>query len=201
MTLLEALTSLLEVGWRPARGAVEFQWYSAEEGGMLGSGDVARSYKASGASVRAMLQFDMTAWVKRGTRERVGIVNDFVSPELSGAFWTCFARWYNVADRQSPTAFLRLLIDEYLAIPWVDTKCGCESPGSMAVQGHPGQYAEPRFADACSDHSSWTSIGVPSAFGIEATFEDSNTGNIHSTRDTIDTSSEFRFSRACASPR
>jgi hypothetical protein len=27
------------------------------------------------------LQFDMTAWVKRGTREEVGIITDFVDPE------------------------------------------------------------------------------------------------------------------------
>lgn len=53
---------------------------------MLGSGEVARSYKAAGHSVKTMLQFDMTAWVKKGTAPRVGIVNDFVSPELSGAF-------------------------------------------------------------------------------------------------------------------
>ncbi len=26
-------------------------------------------------------QFDMTAWVKEGTREEVGIITDFVDPE------------------------------------------------------------------------------------------------------------------------
>lgn len=63
------------------------------------------------------------------------------------------------------TAFAVKLAAEYvLDAPAVKTKCGY----------------------ACSDHSSWTKVGVPSAFTIENTFEDSNTGAIHSTRDTID---------------
>lgn len=31
----------------------------------------------------AMLQMDMTAWVKAGTKERVGIIQDFVDPALT----------------------------------------------------------------------------------------------------------------------
>ena len=69
---------------------------------------------------------DMTAYVKPGTQERIGIVNDFVSPEL--------------------TSYIKGLIDEYNTIPWVDSKCGY----------------------ACSDHSAWTKVGVPSAFAIGA---------------------------------
>lgn len=87
---------------------------------------------------------DMTAYIKPGTEERIGIIEDFVNPDL--------------------TDFLARLVKEYNTIPSVRTKCGY----------------------ACSDHSSWTSIGVPSAFSVEATFEDSNTGNIHTSRDTMD---------------
>lgn len=54
------------------------------------------------------------------------------------------------------TEFVEKLIKHNLDIPSVPTKCGY----------------------ACSDHSSFTSKGWPSAFAIEATFEDSNTGNI-----------------------
>lgn len=64
-----------------------------------------------------------------------------------------------------------MIIDEYLAIGWVDTKCGY----------------------ACSDHASWSNIGVPSAFAIESTFEDSN-HRIHSTNDVFDFP-EFSFER------
>ena len=47
---------------------------------------------------------DMTAYVKPGTQERIGIVNDFVSEGL--------------------TKYIKTLIEEYNTIPWVDSKCG-----------------------------------------------------------------------------
>lgn len=89
-TSLEALTILLKSGFRPTHSSVEFHWYSAEEGGMLGSQAVASQYQKEDKSVRAMLQMDMvclfennfeakhltpelqTAFVKPGTEERVG---------------------------------------------------------------------------------------------------------------------------------
>ena len=67
-----------------------------QEGGLLGSQAVAKAYEARDAHVYAesqvsvipylkshaashyRLQFDMTAWVKAGTREEVGIITDFV---------------------------------------------------------------------------------------------------------------------------
>lgn len=55
------------------------------------------------------------------------------------------------------------VVAEYADIKSVETKCGY----------------------ACSDHASWSKVGVPSAFTIESAFEDSD-HNIHSTRDTID---------------
>ncbi|PWN95527.1 Zn-dependent exopeptidase [Tilletiopsis washingtonensis] len=143
VTLIEALRALLSQGWQPERN-VEFHWYSAEEGGLLGSQEVAQSYASKGVTVGAMLQQDMTAFVKPGTQPRVGMVADFVSEPL--------------------TAFIQTLVEEYLEIPPVPTKLG---------------YAG-------SDHASWTKIGVPSAFAIEATFEDSNLKNIHTGNDRMD---------------
>ncbi|PWN45588.1 Zn-dependent exopeptidase [Ceraceosorus guamensis] len=143
VTLIEALRALLSKGWRPVKD-IEFHWYSAEEGGLLGSQEVAQAYAAKGVRPSAMLQQDMTAFVKPGTEARVGIVSDFVSTPL--------------------TDFVRLLVNTYLEIPPVETKLG---------------YAG-------SDHASWTKVGVPSAFAIEATFEDSNLQRIHTTGDTID---------------
>lgn len=55
------------------------------------------------------------------------------------------------------TEFIKTLIGKYLAIGYVETKCGY----------------------ACSDHASWTKYGYPGAFGIESSFENSNQ-NIHS---------------------
>lgn len=68
----------------------------------------------------------MTAFVKAGTDEVVGIVSDFVNTNLA--------------------EFLKVLVDAYLDIPYVDTKIGY----------------------AASDHASWSKIGAPSAFAIEA---------------------------------
>jgi bacterial leucyl aminopeptidase len=55
------------------------------------------------------------------------------------------------------TDIIKKLVDAYLDIPWVETKCGY----------------------ACSDHASWDKAGYPAAFSIESAFEDSNQ-NIHS---------------------
>lgn len=44
-------------GFVPLHGPVEFHWYAAEEGGMLGSQAIARDKKESGARIGAMIEF------------------------------------------------------------------------------------------------------------------------------------------------
>jgi len=149
MSILEAYRGLISAGFKPQR-TVEFHWYSAEEGGLLGSQAVARDYEARAVNVLAMSQFDMTAWVKKGTKEAVGVITDFTDSAL--------------------TKFNKALIEQYLDIPFVETKCGY----------------------ACSDHASWSKAGYPSIFTIESKFEESNKF-IHSGNDRIDISDEFSF--------
>lgn len=103
VTIIEALRVLLASHWRP-ESDVEFHWYSAEEGGLLGSQAVAQSYERKNTRVHAMLQQDMTAFVKQGTTETVGLVSDFVSTPL--------------------TTFIGMLVDEYLDIGYTPTKLG-----------------------------------------------------------------------------
>ncbi|OWZ36045.1 hypothetical protein LQV05_006244 [Cryptococcus neoformans] len=146
---LEGFRALVNANYTPST-PLEFHYFSAEEGGLLGSQAVAKSYEEEGKKVLAMLQMDMTAWVKAGTKERVGIIQDFVDPAL--------------------TEFVESLVEEYLSIPPVKTQCSY----------------------ACSDHASFAKAGYQSAFAIEATFDDSNTRNIHSTADTMD-HPEFSF--------
>jgi len=150
VTILEAYRALLESDFKPNR-TVEFHWYSAEEGGLLGSQAVAKDYQARGVKVVAMSQFDMTAWVKKGTREEVGVITDYTDNKL--------------------TEFNKGLVEEYLAIPYVETKCGY----------------------ACSDHASWGKAGYPAIFTIESSFANSN-HHIHTANDRIDISDEFSFS-------
>jgi len=80
---LTALRALAEAKYTPET-PVEFHYFSAEEGGLLGSQAVAKAYEDKGIKVKAMLQMDMTAWVKAGTTESVGIIQDFVDPDLTG---------------------------------------------------------------------------------------------------------------------
>jgi len=150
VTILESYRSLLASGFVPER-PVEFHWYSAEEGGLLGSQAVAQAYAEQGLDVYAMSQFDMTAWVREGTNEEVGVIVDYVDDSL--------------------TEFNKKLVDTYLSIPYVETKCGY----------------------ACSDHASWSKAGYPSIFTIESAFQNANHDNIHSSRDRIDISPEFSF--------
>ncbi|KAG5637248.1 hypothetical protein H0H81_005246 [Sphagnurus paluster] len=60
VNLIEAFRALLASGFKPAT-PVEFHWYSGEEAGLLGSQAIAKSYKAAGTQVKAMMQLDMTA--------------------------------------------------------------------------------------------------------------------------------------------
>ena len=66
---------------------VEFHWYSAEEGGLLGSQAIFQSYEKTGRDIKAMLQQDMTGYVQgtldAGKPESVGVITDFVDPALT----------------------------------------------------------------------------------------------------------------------
>lgn len=86
VTILEAFRVLLtdsRVASGQAANTIEFHWYAAEEGGLLGSQAVFTNYKNSGKVVKAMLQQDMTGYVKPGTKEAVGVITDYVDAGLT----------------------------------------------------------------------------------------------------------------------
>ena len=107
VTNLEALRlyvdHYLSTGETP-RNTVEFHFYSAEEGGLLGSLDIFTQYATLQKKVVAMLQQDMTGYVSDPEDEHVGVVMDYTTSEL--------------------TEFIKLIIDSYLDIPYVETTCG-----------------------------------------------------------------------------
>lgn len=121
VTILEALRALGEAGWVP-ESDVELHWYSAEEGGLLGSRAVAAHYEREHRHVQAMLQMDMTAFVKQGTQERIGVVVDFVSPAL--------------------TAFVERLIQTYVRLPVVRSTMhyGASDHASWSQAGYPSAF-------------------------------------------------------------
>jgi len=142
MTVMEIFRVLMAEGWTPDR-TVEFHTYAAEEAGLLGSQDIAKAYQAAGIKVYAQMQLDMTIYPGRSGNGRFGVVTDYTSPEL--------------------TAFVRILVDTYSLLDWVDTKCGY----------------------ACSDHASWYKAGYAASFPFEGPFSDSSP-YIHSSEDTLD---------------
>lgn len=90
VTILEALRILLtseDIVHGNATNTIEFHWYSAEEGGLLGSQAVFSSYEKAGRDVKAMLQQDMTGYIQKtldaGEQESVGVITDYVSPGLT----------------------------------------------------------------------------------------------------------------------
>ena len=90
VTILEALRVLLnssDIVEGKAPNTVEFHWYSAEEGGLLGSQAIFSAYEREGRDVKAMLQQDMTGYVQQtldaGEQESVGVITDYVDPSLT----------------------------------------------------------------------------------------------------------------------
>ncbi|TDZ22903.1 Leucine aminopeptidase 1 [Colletotrichum sidae] len=129
MTILEVLRTLLkskDVVEGKADNTIEFHWYSAEEGGLLGSQAIFKSYEHENRNVKAMLQQDMTGFVQRtldaGQPESVGVITDFVDAGL--------------------TDFIKKVIVEYCKIPYVETKCGyaCSDHASASKAGYPSAF-------------------------------------------------------------
>ena len=90
VTILEAFRTLLtseDVLQGKGENTIEFHWYSAEEGGLLGSQAIFTEYEKTGRDIKAMLQQDMTGYVQgtldAGKEESVGVITDFVDPDLT----------------------------------------------------------------------------------------------------------------------
>lgn len=141
VTILEALRVLLQseaVLAGEAPNTIEFHWYSAEEGGLLGSQAIFSTYEKAGNDVRAMLQQDMTGFVQRtldaGEVESVGVIVDYVDPGL--------------------TAFIKKVITAYCDIPFIETKCGyaCSDHASASKAGYPSAFVIESAFDRSDDH-------------------------------------------------
>lgn len=129
VTILEAMRALLqseEIAHGNATNTVEFHWYSAEEGGLLGSQAVFSKYKSEERDVKAMLQQDMTGYVQgtldAGLEEAVGVIVDYVDKGL--------------------TEFIKGVITTYCDVPYVETRCGyaCSDHASASRYGYPSAF-------------------------------------------------------------
>lgn len=90
VTILEAFRVLVEYladSNITLENTVEFMWFSAEEGGLLGSQAIFSQYEKEGREVVAMLQQDMTGFIQKtldaGKPESVGVITDYVDEGLT----------------------------------------------------------------------------------------------------------------------
>ena len=129
VTTLEALRLTIQqlvAGTFVPENTLEFHFYSAEEGGLLGSADVFHRYSLAGNEVVAMLQQDMTGFtaktVDNGVEKHVGLIVDYTNPRLND--------------------FLKLVITNYCSIPYHETTCGyaCLDHASAIENGYPSAF-------------------------------------------------------------
>ncbi|MBI3299975.1 MAG: M20/M25/M40 family metallo-hydrolase [Elusimicrobia bacterium] len=137
--LTEAIRVLGEGGFRPRR-TVQFMGYAAEEVGLRGSAEIAKSYKG-GTKVAGVIQFDMTNY--KGSGDTVYLLSDNVEPGL--------------------TAFLGKLVDAYVGVGWANTACGygCSDHASWTKNGFAASAAFESSFDAMNRniHSDKDTLG------------------------------------------
>lgn len=129
VTTLEALrlvSKAIAAGDFTPYNTLEFHYYSAEEGGLLGSIDVFSQYSAENATVVGMLQQDMTGYTAgttdAGVEPHFGLISDYTSVDLND--------------------FIKLIVKEYCAIPFHETECGyaCSDHASALENGYPASF-------------------------------------------------------------
>lgn len=129
ITTLEALRLLAKAyyeGTFVPHNTLEFHYYSAEEGGLLGLIDVFTRYADRNETVLAMLQQDMTGYtagsVDKGVEPHFGLISDYVSANLND--------------------FIKVIIDNYNSIPYHETSCGyaCSDHASALENGYPSSF-------------------------------------------------------------
>ena len=129
MTILEAFRTLLlndTIANGQAEYTVEFHWYAAEEVGLLGSGNIFRSYADEGRDIAAMLNQDMTGYTAGYTSHNMtpkfGLITDNVDASL--------------------TNFTRRIIEAYTETESGDTECGyaCSDHASATRAGYPSAF-------------------------------------------------------------
>lgn len=118
-SLLEALRVVLTQP-QPQR-TVEFMWYAGEESGLLGSAQIAETYKTERRQVIAVLQLDMTMFPGDGVY-KIASMTDFTNAWLRD--------------------YLRAINTAYLNIEIQDDQCGygCSDHASWHRRGFPAIF-------------------------------------------------------------
>lgn len=111
--LLLILRAVLKV---ELKRSIEFHFYSAEEGGFLGSSEVFQSYKKDERSIGSVLIVDQIGYTGLLNPPSIGLVKDTTSPEMLD--------------------FLKLLIEKVCNVPYIETECGYECSDNAGAIKH-----------------------------------------------------------------
>ncbi len=114
--ILEA-ARILSRGTAPAK-TIEFYWYAGEEGGLLGSAEIAKQAKSASKKVIGVLQLDMTLFPGDG-EFTLGSMTDFTSLEMR--------------------ELLQTINRDYIGANIIEDKCGygCSDHASWYKNGYP----------------------------------------------------------------
>ncbi|GJN93250.1 hypothetical protein Rhopal_006297-T1 [Rhodotorula paludigena] len=148
--LVALFRALLLARWAPLERPLELMWFSAEEGGLLGSGEVARKYREEGREIKGMYHMDVVGYVKPSTTPSIGLITDGVSPSL--------------------TAYLARLIPHFSRLPVAQTQCGygCSDHASWDKNGFRAAcLSEGKFADSSPYMHSTRDVMTDPAFSFE----------------------------------
>ncbi|GAA5995276.1 uncharacterized protein JCM10292_005071 [Rhodotorula paludigena] len=148
--LVALFRALLLARWAPLERPLELMWFSAEEGGLLGSGEVARKYREEGRKIKGMYHMDVVGYVKPSTTPSIGLITDGVSPSL--------------------TAYLARLIPHFSRLPVAETQCGygCSDHASWDKNGFRAAcLSEGKFADSSPYMHSTRDVMTDPAFSFE----------------------------------
>lgn len=127
-TITEIIRVLSLTNYVPEH-TLKFIGYSAEEIGLIGSRQIARSHQREDIEVRGVLQLDMTNY--QGSEHEIYLMTDYTN--------------------QSQNHFLTELIDTYVGVGWGLSSCGyaCSDHASWDRYGFPASFpTESRFRDA-----------------------------------------------------
>ena len=114
-SLTEALRAIVASGYKPRR-TIKFMGYAAEENGLLGSKDIAASFKANNTRVAGVFQLDLTDY--KGSTTDIWMVSDYTD--------------------NSQNAFIINLVKAYLpGVTVTSEPCGyaCSDHGSWNSNG------------------------------------------------------------------
>ncbi len=115
-TMTEVIRVLMSNSYRSNK-TIKFMAYAAEEIGLVGSREIAKSFKKAGTQVVGVMQLDMTNF--KGSDEDIVLMTDYTN--------------------KAQNTFITSIIDTYVKVKWGTDKCGyaCSDHASWTNAGFP----------------------------------------------------------------